>query len=181
MKSAMPLFLLDDLLMNLKLLTGWTVPPVFIASLSFCEHRWACTKRMSCCVMSFLFSGSWLLGGPPGPASPGGPGGPPAPCWPACPEPWACWGCCCCWPVLLLAPGGGPGDAKIHTANIYRGKLDSCNKITKTWIQISLQNWFIYFSNLCHQLMIHSGQKCLGWVIFGWKSDLVSQCFDFLK
>ena len=28
----------------------------------------------------------------------------------------------------------------------------SCNKITKTWIQISSQNWFGIFSNVCHQM-----------------------------
>ena len=36
-----------------NLLTSWTIPP-----LSLREHRWACNKRTSCCVMSLRFSGS---------------------------------------------------------------------------------------------------------------------------
>ena len=28
----------------------------------------------------------------------------------------------------------------------------SCNKITKTWIQITRQNWFDFFSNISHQM-----------------------------
>ena len=31
---------------------------------------------------------------------------------------------------------------------------NSCNKITKTWIQISRQNWNYFFSNISHQMMI---------------------------
>ena len=30
----------------------------------------------------------------------------------------------------------------------------SCNKITKTWIQISRQNWNYFFSNISHQKVI---------------------------
>ena len=33
--------------------------------------------------------------------------------------------------------------------------LYSCNKITKTWIQISRQNWNGFFSNINHQRMIY--------------------------
>ena len=30
----------------------------------------------------------------------------------------------------------------------------SCNKITKTWIQISHLNWFCFFSSISHQMMV---------------------------
>ena len=30
----------------------------------------------------------------------------------------------------------------------------NCNKITRTWIQISRQNWNGFFSNANHQIMI---------------------------
>ena len=33
-------------------------------------------------------------------------------------------------------------------------KMYSSNKITKTWIQISCQNWNGFFSNISHQMMI---------------------------
>ena len=37
---------------------------------------------------------------------------------------------------------------------IWMTNCYSCNKITKTWIQISRQNWNGYFSNASHQIMI---------------------------
>ena len=38
------------------------------------------------------------------------------------------------------------------TLEVLRGQTSySCNKITKTWIQISRQNWFGIFSNISHR------------------------------
>ena len=108
--------------MNLKVLTGWTVPPLFIASLSLRKHRWACNKRTSCRVTSLLFSEFWFVDGPPAPANPGGPWSLLAPCWPACPGTWACWGCCCCcwpcWPTLFFDHEGRP-EANIANCGVF--------------------------------------------------------------
>ena len=48
---------------------------------------------------------------------------------------------------LTLMPGPPPRFKKLSTPL-------SCNKITKTWIQIFRQNWFDFFSNISHQMMM---------------------------
>ena len=45
-------------------------------------------------------------------------------------------------------------DSKRQRLTRYVAKRYSCNKITKTWIQISHQNWNGFFSNASHQIMI---------------------------
>ena len=93
----------DSISENGNLLTGWTVPPLVIASWSFCAHLWACNKRTSCCIMSFLFSESWFVRGPPVPAIPGIPEVPGVCCW-GCIN-CCCWGCCLCifWGCCVLS------------------------------------------------------------------------------
>ena len=41
-------------------------------------------------------------------------------------------------------------------APTFNGPLSkySCNKITKTWIQISRQNWKDFYSNISHQRLV---------------------------